>query len=58
MRVIGDVNFDTKDDPTLQNYIQEPPMSSKYDCVLDALLIMLGCSKLANNSIMTHYGYL
>ena len=41
MRVICDVKFDTKDDPVLKNSSQEPSMSSKYDCVLDAQ-IMLG----------------
>ena len=34
-------NVDTKDDLPLQNSSQEPSMSSKYDCVLGALLIML-----------------
>ena len=36
------VKFDTKDDPFFQNSSKEPSMSSKYDYVLDALLIMLG----------------
>ena len=42
MMVICDVKFDTKYDQILQNSSQEPSMSSKYDCVLDALIIMLG----------------
>ena len=33
-------------------------MSSKYDCVLDALLIMLGRWKLSYTSIITYAGYL
>ena len=37
-----DVKFDTKDDSILQNSSQEPSTYSKYDCDLDALLIMLG----------------
>ena len=40
--VIHDVKFDTKDDSILQISSQELSMSSKYDCVLDALIIMLG----------------
>ena len=42
MMVICDVKYDTKDSPFLQNSTQEPTMSSKYDCVLDALIILLG----------------
>ena len=42
MMVISDVKFDTKDDQILQHPFQEPSMSSKYDCVLDELLFMLG----------------
>ena len=42
MMVINDVKFDTKYDQILQNSSQEPSTSSKYDCVLDALIIMLG----------------
>ena len=45
MMVIHDVTFDTKDDPILQNSSQEPSTFSKYDCVLDALNIMLGSWK-------------
>ena len=45
--VICDVEFDTKYDPVIQNLSQEPSMSSKYDCVLDALLIILGSWKWA-----------
>ena len=52
-----DVKFDIRDGPIFQNLIQEPSMSSKYDCVLDELLIMLGSWKLAYNSIMTYDGY-
>ena len=53
MVVIYDVKFDTKDGQILQNSCQEPSISYKYDCVLDALLIMLGSWKLAYNSKMT-----
>ena len=56
--VICDVKFDTKYDQILRNPSHEPPWSSKYDCVLDAPLIILGSWKLAYNSIMTYYGYL
>ena len=55
--LIHDVKFDIRDNPILQNSSQEPSMSSKYDCVLDALLIMLGSWKSAYNSIMTYDGY-
>ena len=48
-----DVKFDIRDDSILQNSIQEPSTSSKYDCVLDTLLIMLGTWKLAYKSRMT-----
>ena len=37
-----DVKFDTNDDQILQNSIQKPSMSSKYDCALDELLFILG----------------
>ena len=40
--LIQDVKFDTKDDPNPQNSSQELPTSSKYECVLDVRLIMLG----------------
>ena len=56
--LIPDVKFDIREDPTLQNSSQEPSRSSKYDCVLYALLIMLGSWKSAHNSIMKYYGYL
>ena len=39
---MDDVKFDIRYDPTLQKSYQEQSMSSKYDCVIDALLIMLG----------------
>ena len=42
MMIIPVVKFDTKYDQILQNYSQKPSMSSMYDCVLGALLIMLG----------------
>ena len=58
MMVICDVKFDTKYDQILQNSSQEPSTSSMYDCVLDALLIMLGKWILAYSSIMTYDGYL
>ena len=37
-----DVKFDIRDDPILQKSSQEPSPSSKYDYVLNALLIILG----------------
>ena len=40
--LIRNLKFDVRDDPILQNSSQEPSMSSNYDCILDALLIMLG----------------
>ena len=48
---MDDVKFDIRYDPTLQKSCQEQSMSSKYDCVIDALLIMLGSWKLAYSSI-------
>ena len=42
MVVICDVKFDIRDDPVLQNSTQEPSMFSKYDYVLDAILIIPG----------------
>ena len=42
MIIICNVKFDTKDDQILQNASQGPSTSSKYDCILDALLIMIG----------------
>ena len=52
---ICDVKFDTKDYSVHQNSIQEPSMSSKYDCVLGVLIIMLGSCKFEYNSGMTNY---
>ena len=52
--LIYGVKFDTKGDPILQNSSQEPPTSSKSDCVLDMLLIILGSEKIViklNNEI-------
>ena len=43
MMIIGDDKIDIKYDQILQNLNQEPSTSFKYDCVLDALVIMLGC---------------
>ena len=43
MMIIHDVKFNTKDDQILQNYSQEPSTASKYDCVLDEFIFMLGC---------------
>ena len=40
------VQFDTKYDQSLQNSSQGPPMSSMYDIVLDALIIMPGVENL------------
>ena len=42
MMVICDVKFDNKYDQILQNSGQEPQTSSLYDCLLEALIIMLG----------------
>lgn len=39
------VKIDTNDDPIHQNSIQEPSTPYKYDCALDAHLIMLGSWK-------------
>ena len=50
MLMICDIKFDTKYDQILQNFSQDTSMSSKYDCVPYALLIVL---KTAYNSIMT-----
>ena len=49
------VAFDTKDDSFLQISSQKQSMSSKYDCILDALIIMLGSGKFEYNSWMTNY---
>ena len=57
MMVIRDVKFDTNADQILQNSSQEPSMSSKYDCVLDALLIMQGSWKTAYKPKLTYDGY-
>ena len=43
--VDSDVKFDIRDDPLPKNSSQWPSTSSKYDCVLDALIIMLGTYK-------------
>ena len=40
----------------LTKYSQKPQMSSKYGCVLDAHLIILGSCKSAYNSRMAYYG--
>ena len=55
---MDDVKFDIRYDPTLQKSCQEQSLSSKYDCVIDALLIMLGSWKWAYNSLMKYDGYL
>ena len=52
---ICDVKFDTKNDQIFQNSSQEPSTSSKYDCVIDALIIMLGNCKFKYNSKLTNY---
>ena len=52
------VKCDIRDNPSLQNNCQKPPISSKYDWVLDALIILLGSWKLAHSSKMTHGGFL
>ena len=51
------VKFYIGDNPNLYISSQEPPMSSKYDCVLDALLFMLGSWKLTYNLKMSNDGY-
>ena len=56
--LIYDIKFDIRYDPILHNSSQEPPMSFKCDCVLDALLIMLESRKAVYNAIMTYDGYL
>ena len=55
MMVIHDVKFDNKYDQTPQNSSQELSMSYKHDCVLDALIIMLGSGKNEYNSGITYY---
>ena len=45
MMAICYVKVDTKYDQILQNSIQETSMSSKYDYVLNAFIIMLGSLK-------------
>ena len=52
---IHDVKFDTKDSSILQISSQEPSMSSKYGCVHDALIIMLGNWKFEYKWRMTNY---
>ena len=54
---IHDVKFDIIDDPILQNSSQEPSMSSKYNSIPDALLIMLVSEKSAYNSFLTYNDY-
>ena len=56
MMVIHDVKFDTKYDKLLKKSSKEPSMSSKFNCVLDMLLLMLGSWKMAFNSRITYYG--
>ena len=46
-----------QNNPILRKSSQEPKRSIKYNCVLDALLIMLGSSKSANSPIITYYGH-
>ena len=53
--LIQDVKFDTEYDQILQNSSQEPPTSSKYNSVLDALIIMQGSWKIEYNSVMAKY---
>ena len=40
--LIHDDKFNIINDSILQKFSQEPSMSSTYDCVLDALIMMLG----------------
>ena len=58
MMVNQDVKFYTKDDLIFQSCSLNQSISSKYDCVLDALLIMRENCKSAYNFIMTYDGYL
>ena len=53
--MIHDAKFDTKDDSIIQNSSQELSMSSMYDCVLTALIIMLVSWKFEYNSGMTKH---
>ena len=54
--VVPDMNYYAKgNQDVLKIYSQGPSMSTKYNCVLDTLLFMLGNWKLRNNSIIKHY---
>ena len=53
--VIFDVKFDTKYDQSFQNSCQKQSMSSKYDCVLHVLIILLGNWKFEYNLGMNNY---
>ena len=55
MMIILDVQFDTKYDQMLQNSSQELSTCSLYDCVPDALVIMLGSWEFEYNSGMMNY---
>ena len=51
--LIHDVKFDIRDDSILQNSSREPTTSFKFDCILNALLIILGSWQFIYNSTMT-----
>ena len=53
--LIHDINIYNKDDRVLQNSRKKLSTSSKYECVLDVLRIMLVSWKLAYNLWMTKY---
>ena len=53
--LIHDVKFDIRDDPILKNFSKEPSIFSKYECVLDAHIIMLGSIKFKYNLGMINY---
>ena len=55
--LINDVKFNTKDFHIFQNSSQEPWMSSKYYCLFDELLFILGSYNLWYKLWMTYYYY-
>ena len=52
--VIHDDKDDAKVNQILKISRQGPPGASKYDCVLDTVLLMIGSQKSANNSRFTN----
>ena len=55
MIVIPDVKFDSTYDQILQDPRKDSSTSSKYECVLDAFIIMLGSWNFEYNSGMMNY---